>query len=259
MPRFKSGTVTNRHCPRIADVIAAPNSAPGAGILTPAFIGQGLDKLADLIPVHPRQNIYVVPYGFGDDERLARMILQTWKRIPLGPRRRILNHWRCPDELEMFVNVPKPKHKPKPNDPFPFTLIRPRIELLSGWIGGLGDDIRTESEHRGELGAVFAHGHMLRFHAPMVDRIPDNLVCDLIAHELAHVWQYSIGLQERFGYEPDNGEVEEDADEIMGVWGFDATAMDIWATEQGITKVIHFDTVEMYLKSGLKHRYSDES
>ena len=66
-------------------------------------------------------------------------------------------------------------------------------------------------------------------------RYPDDLVCDLIAHELAHVEQWALGWQ--VDAEPVY-DVEEDADFRVEWWGFSATAMDAFDLANGITRVI---------------------
>src|SRR4051812_30768177 len=81
----------------------------------------------------PRHHIYLfAPKGGG--ERFARLFVETWRRLPLYARRRILKHWK--------------------NDRRADTVLRPQIELLSGWAGrekgpGLG----------GTKGAAGGNGH----------------------------------------------------------------------------------------------------
>jgi hypothetical protein len=90
-------------------------------------------------------------------------------------------------------------------------------------------------------------GHRLYFYSRIVDVMPDNLVCDLVAHELGHVWQRASGIrfkgydsagvaihEDRCGERWLPGELEEDADVTMETWGFDPYAMDRWALAQGI-------------------------
>jgi hypothetical protein len=79
---------------------------------------------------------------------------------------------------------------------------------------------------------VSANGHQLWFFSRIVARMPDNLVCDLIAHELAHVYLKAVGAEFL-----DQSEEELEADLLMERLGFDADAMDTWALEQGIIRV----------------------
>jgi hypothetical protein len=91
----------------------------------------------------------------------------------------------------------------------------PRIELISGWLGaGVPDDIVDESEHRGELAAVFARGHVIRFHAPTFTKMPGSIAADVIAHELAHVYQWATGYETISGTaDPGDGDIEMETDE----------------------------------------------
>src|SRR5512142_2457057 len=68
-------------------------------------------------------------------------------------------------------------------------------------------------------------GHELRFWTKIVAVYPDNLVRDLIAHELAHVCQAAEG--EPLGT-ANPQDLEEDADMRVASWGFDTAAMDEW-------------------------------
>ncbi|QEL15617.1 hypothetical protein [Limnoglobus roseus] len=84
------------------------------------------------------------------------------------------------------------------------------------------------------------HGFTLRFRAGAVDHMPENVVADLIAHELAHVEQSAIGIEDQLNDEwnriRDEGEsdnpFEIDADDRMENWGFDPNSVDLYAWEQ---------------------------
>jgi hypothetical protein len=82
--------------------------------------------------------------------------------------------------------------------------------------------------------------------------MPDPLVCDLIAHELAHVYQWGTGWNL---IEEDNYIVEEDADYLVEQWGFSADGLDEWGRAKGITKVIDLDK----LSPRQRRRYWAES
>src|SRR5262249_46543884 len=120
--------------------------------------------------------------------------------------------------------------------------ISPRVELLHGWIGGMAYDVlppEVADPYPDCPACCFANGYVLRFKAPLVDQMPATVVQDLIAHELAHVFQYAHGYTERFGEaEPPEGNVEEDADELMESWGFDVDSPDEWAVQTGRRQVI---------------------
>ena len=91
---------------------------------------------------------------------------------------------------------------------------------------------------RGDLAECSRSGCQLRFWSRIVAAMPDALVCDLIAHELAHVYQWGIGWRL---IEDDKYIVEEDADCLVEHWGFSANGIDEWARAKGITKVIDLD------------------
>jgi len=96
------------------------------------------------------------------------------------------------------------------------------------------------------------YGHRYRFRAKFVDRMPENVAQDLIAHELAHGIQSANGIRcvrqfadgrahfvcqdgSDFGGFP---EIEEDADCTMVRWGFDPGSVDRWGLDTGIIKTI---------------------
>lgn len=162
----------------------------------------------------PRHGIFLsAPHGGG--ERFARLFLETWRRLPLFVRRSVLRHWRT--------------------DVSPASPVGPAIELLAEWSTrvrgrGLG----------GAWGGARDHGHTLRFWAKIVAAFSDELVRDLIAHEVAHVYQWSVGWELD---EMNCVEVEEDANWMLDGWGFSATAMDAWATENTHIKAVDIDTL----------------
>jgi hypothetical protein len=92
-----------------------------------------------------------------------------------------------------------------------------------------------ECSGRGALGAVSYSGHLLKFHSPTVDQVPDNIVQARIAHELAHCLHGAHGDLSAL----DELQREEDAEEIMRTWGFDGREIDAWLeSKQKSPKVI---------------------
>jgi hypothetical protein len=98
-------------------------------------------------------------------------------------------------------------------------------------------------------------GEVYHFRSEYVDAMPDDVVQDLIAHELAHGVQYADGIRCVRQYSdgradfvcadgsPRGGrlDIELDANEMMDCdWGFDSESVDRWALAAGITKVIMF-------------------
>jgi hypothetical protein len=131
-------------------------------------------------------------------KHFAQLFIETWKRIPLGDRRKILKWWRCG-----YV----PKH--------------PVVELLN--------DLASRRVGRYEkIGECSWYGYLLRFSQEWAKPTSEEKVRSVIAHELAHVYQRAISVME--DYDIANCQrfdgsfqdpVDEDADEIIAFWGFD--------------------------------------
>jgi hypothetical protein len=206
------------------------------------------------IPILPRRGLFLAPYGHGDELRFARQFLAAWRRLRLGLRRLLLAYWRRPDPERAVVcdfNLKAifARDATIATDPVRDT-IAPRIELVHGWRDGRDiilpeEDLPTPGD---PFAAVFGKGYLLRFRAPLVDRMPDGVVQDLVAHELAHVYQQTIDLKRYFGYAPCPGELEEHADECMERWGFDAESIDRWSEREGLTKKIECKDLDEYLR-----------
>lgn len=159
-------------------------------------------------PLLPRHGVNLfAPNGGG--ERFARLFRETWRRLPLFVRRRLLKHWRC--------------------GLFPGHDFSPFVVLASDWPGRVRD----------AMGAAGDRGHRLCFWTEGVADFPDELVMDLVAHELAHAYQWACDRRA----EMDSFEAEDDANWTMECWGFSATAMDDWALEKGIIKPIGLDAM----------------
>jgi hypothetical protein len=115
----------------------------------------------------------------GDGDRFARLFTETWSRLPPDTQAGICTHWAKEEDQEV------------------------RIEL-SNWL--------RKSLNRDAQVALL--GYELMFDAAEVDRMPDPVVKALIAHELAHVFQYATGrnLKE---------DLESDAEDLVCEWSLD--------------------------------------
>jgi hypothetical protein len=105
------------------------------------------------------------------------------------------------------------------------------------------------------LGMVDHFGHRFQFRSKYVDKMPDDVVQDLIAHELTHGLQSALGIhcirkyadgRADFAYRDGTYfggklEIEEDDDFRMELWGFDPWSIDRWMLAAGISKVIDVD------------------
>jgi hypothetical protein len=183
----------------------------------------------NVLPLWPRHHIYLFVLE-GDGRRFSSLFRETLKRLPLGVRRCLFRHLR--DARPLTIGL----------------LVSPYIELADYPLQG----------GRKTLAETGRLGHRLRFRSKYVDLMPDDVVLDLIVHELAHVLQDAWGIRcvreyadgradyvdrdgDRFG---GNYEIEESADELMTGWGFDAESIDRWGKTAGITKVVKVDDPE---------------
>jgi hypothetical protein len=164
-------------------------------------------------PLLSRHGIYLyAPNGGG--ERFSKLFVETWKRLPLWARRRMLRHWNSYNCSYLGYS--------------------PLIQLLSGWSNQRID--RGGGGLRGTKGVVNRLGHHIQFWTKIVAAYPDELVRDLIAHELAHVVQWASG-RDLNDDDDDASCVEDHADMLVDNWGFSSTAMDDWDREKGIAQV----------------------
>jgi hypothetical protein len=188
------------------------------------LVAKGLPMKKQFLLKRHKVSMYIYP-GFEGalSERFARLLHGTWKRIPLWARRRILKFWR---ESAWDANHTR------------FWLLGDfRINIATG--------------KHAAFGAVGHAGHMIRFHAPSIAEMPDDVVVDLIAHEMAHVTQCAVGfVAESCGgdmvslEESTYGEREWDADMLMEDWGFDVNSIDRWSAEVGRVKQVEMSEAE---------------
>jgi Zn-dependent protease with chaperone function len=135
------------------------------------------------IPLLPRHKIYLPAFGYGDDEKFARVFRDTWPRLPLHVRRVLLKHWR---ETKLHPD-----------------LRAPAIEVLPDWSRPAGRKFNNVYGMYADDGL-----HEIRFWAPAVDLMPDEQLSALIAHELAHVYARAARL-----WFTDRSQVNEDEEE----------------------------------------------
>jgi hypothetical protein len=145
-----------------------------------------------VIRLLPRHDVYLNVWA-GNGQRFAEVFRAAWKRIPIRVRRRILKHWKDGS--------------------------MPRIELIQFQLSSPG---------------AVAHvnlGGQVRFYSKYVEKMPDDVLQCVIAHELAHVLQRT---QPR-GYFPPSASEESrrelrelDACFLTDEWGFDPDLIDNW-------------------------------
>lgn len=121
--------------------------------------------MAESIPILPRSGLYLFAVD-GKGKRFASIFANTWRKLPLGVRRRLLKHWRA---------VKVPAGRPWPH-----------IELIAG-----KSDFRrgNSGNARGQTGAL---GHTFAFKSTKIDKMAPHEVEWAIAHELAHAYLYAV-------------------------------------------------------------------
>lgn len=143
----------------------------------------------------------------------------------------------------------------------------PKRELRCERVGSGTGRIRTRASSDGgvpghPLGVAYAEGFLLRFYAPIVDRLPDHLLEYLVAHELAHVLQSALGPERMFGCPADEvteGMAEVEADEAVEMWGFAPSEdLDDWLVERGYIKRVEVATMADWFAWYEQSRYGSE-
>ncbi|MBE7464241.1 MAG: hypothetical protein HS116_12250 [Planctomycetes bacterium] len=137
-------------------------------------------KFFRLLPRYPFE-LSVFSEGVGGPE-FVREFRQCWKQIPLSSRRAIVRHWKSSARLPLF-------------------------ELSNMW---------ADSEK--SFAQVSQKGMELKFSQKDILFLPSGVMQWVIAHELAHVYQKSIGRKPGGSSDREN---ERDADRIAKEWGFD--------------------------------------
>ena len=165
----------------------------------------------------------------------------------------MLGYWRASAlRLEFWIQFqgqPEKHGSSRKTAPTLQEWMHPRIRLTA-------DSLRDDA-----LGITDEFGFELSFHAGSVAAMPDDVVQDLIAHELAHVKQsaYGIRLELDLLHEEDgtvtvvrdcydssgaywggSTDIESDADATMDDWGFDSQSIDRWSLAAGRVKTLEF-------------------
>jgi hypothetical protein len=122
--------------------------------------------------------IYLTVESMTDKPNVAQFIKlfkMTWKRIPSSEIAIILKYWRA-NILKLSL---KDQRKAGPK-------VSARISRYPR-SGICYTDQNDSIIKRNAIGAEIDEGHGLVFWWPAIDLLPDDIVCFLIAHELAHV------------------------------------------------------------------------
>jgi len=138
---------------------------------------------------HDPIDVYV--YRYADDYRVASALREVWHKIPYRHRRRMREYLQDDDC----------RHEGRHT---PVAWRRLRIETLPRWPNWGGD----------YSGINLARGHVIRLWPTVVKRMSQKSLAALVAHELAHTFQYA----HRSGRACED--IEADAREIAERWGF---------------------------------------
>ena len=165
------------------------------------------------LPILPDHGVHLL-FNSGDGPRFVRLFRTTWGRLPLRVRRQIAQHWRRQD-LASRAGVEQPPM---------IGMFRDCAELYQ----------RADGSYRGIAahGCETSFGFELYFNPSTVRAIPNEAVCDLIAHELAHVLDDAVQVSEALMRDPTEDPLrslrpydpildEIDVTNLLLDWGFD--------------------------------------
>jgi len=166
-------------------------------------------------------------------QRLASILIGVWKRIECGDRLQISSHW-----------------KEKQDEDYP------RIFFQDPWMGG-----------EENLAGCGRRGLEIEIDWRTARLMPDDPLCVVLVHELAHVYQFAIA-KGRFALSDEDvlgtirisstkfldekGRAELHADETIVRWGFDYLAAVAWLKQFTIIK----DGVATLRKKPLTKKYA---
>jgi hypothetical protein len=149
--------------------------------------------------------------GLAEEKRFARVFRATWRQIPIGCRRFLVQYWRRNHQGRFGIPLPRSQR-----------ILREKGFLLA-----------EEAEHGPLIQLIpecgyFAHpghdaaamcsrwGFWLQFLKPVVSRLNDRHLGILIAHELGHAYLFATGdMQE------DDFNADLDVAELISTWDFD--------------------------------------
>jgi hypothetical protein len=126
----------------------------------------------------------------GDGDRFARLFTETWFKLPPTARTSILTHWKQEENPIIWM------------------------EFSNAW--------RNCATRYAEIGC---RGCELNFDADEFDGMPEAVAKAVIAHELAHAYQYATGRDQAV-------DLESDAEDSIRQWGFDWVTKIQWKAKR---------------------------
>ncbi|MFZ2654344.1 MAG: hypothetical protein WAX69_05470 [Victivallales bacterium] len=136
---------------------------------------------------------YFLAVSTGNVGKFIGDFTSTWRRLPADVQENILKYWS--------------------NSQFSIT-----FELSNFW---------KHNENKNTCANAGARGCELKFRSDDFEIMPPEVAQYIIAHELAHVYQFSAKLVTGKGYD-----FEGIADKLAKEWGFDYKAQIAWRLEQ---------------------------
>src|SRR5579862_9753745 len=134
------------------------------------------DDLSKLKAIQIAPGIYLLKQTtpHGDESRLAERFRHTWNTLPENVQRKMAEHWSK-------TNLVRPPNVGS-SATLKTTAWAPMVQVKSEW---LDKNMPGVAAHTG------FEGNLIEFSGPILDRLPDRLRDVVIAHELAHVWQFA--------------------------------------------------------------------
>ncbi len=200
-------------------------------------------------PIVKSSGLYFRDDGNIDAARFARLFKEVWKAIPMRDRKVMVKHWRS--QKAAFVALIQPGESVAQLQKMPW----PRIEVLS-WPPDF-----QECYGICFPGRAFGSVSRLAFWAFAVEKMPDQIIKTVIAHELGHAYLFAIDdyshsedirpqqneeaeiradlltrlkageeltpTEKLLAFWPDDGETE--VYELISDWGFYDEEIDEWA------------------------------
>jgi hypothetical protein len=166
----------------------------------------------------------------GDGAKFASNFQTCWSTLPLQISTALLNHWNMPRILAIKS--------------YPYT---PYFLLTDRLVG------RADEGPGVTAAKVMDCGFFIQFWAPIFKKCPDEIATTLIAHELAHVYQYSQRKDPL--KELGEGGMEREADMLLEAWNYDISSLERWAcsvanngpkTEAGVQEVVRRSKLTRY-------------
>lgn len=157
----------------------------------------GQNKKMKTITISKENHIDLTAFQGTDGNRFAELFRRVWEGIPSDHRHCMRSRWKLDGQPYICIQS-FPIRNFEGGEPFP---------IACDW---------SQTEE-------------FRFRSTWIDQMPDGVVEILVAHELAHC--LIIARRSDGPIEIIAGQDEEEAEEVMGEWGFCDAFLDTWVDE----------------------------